>query len=220
MIRFFDVVLSGVALVVLSPLLLGVALILRFTGEREVFYRQTRIGRDGKRFELLKFATMLKNSPNIGTGVLTVKDDPRVLPVGRWLRKTKINELPQLLNVFRGEMSVIGRRPLATSHFELLPPEVQKQLSQAKPGLSGIGSIVFRDEESLMSHAVDKERFFRDVVMPYKADVELWYLERRSVGLYFALIFLTAWQIVVPRSALYRSWFTDLPPAPPELSAA
>ena len=156
MIRLFDFVLSGIALLFLSPLLLLVMLALRSSGEGEVFYRQQRVGRDGKMFGLLKFATMLKASPNMGTGVLTVKNDPRVLPVGRILRKTKINELPQLVNIFLGDMSVIGRRPLAKKHFDILSPATRSLLVNAKPGLSGIGSIVFRDEENILDHAREK----------------------------------------------------------------
>ena len=98
--RFFDIILSGLALLVLSPIFIIVIFILKLTGEGEIFFLQERIGKDGKLFKLYKFATMLKDSPNIGTGTITTKDDPRVLPVGKFLRKTKINELPQLLNIF------------------------------------------------------------------------------------------------------------------------
>ena len=100
MIRFFDVLLSAIALFILLPLFLPITILLKSTGEGEVFFLQERIGKDGKKFMLFKFATMLKNSPNIGTATVTMKNDPRVLPVGRFLRKTKINELPQLLNIF------------------------------------------------------------------------------------------------------------------------
>ena len=99
------------ALVLLSPLLLPLMFILRVTGEGEIFFPQSRVGRGGKDFKLYKFATMLKDSPNMGTGTVTVKNDPRVLPMGGFLRKTKINELPQLINIFNGDMSVIGPRP-------------------------------------------------------------------------------------------------------------
>src|SRR5690606_21086740 len=109
--RFFDIVLASAALLVLAPLLLPITLILRFTGEGEVFYVQQRVGKNREFFGLYKFATMLKNSPNMSTGTVTVKDDPRVLPVGRFLRKTKLNELPQLFNVLKGDMSIIGPRP-------------------------------------------------------------------------------------------------------------
>ena len=106
--RFFDILFSALALLVLSPLLLPIVLILKLSGEGEIFFLQERIGKGGQVFKLFKFATMLKDSPNIGTGTVTMKGDPRVLPVGKFLRKTKINELPQLLNIFFGDTSVIG----------------------------------------------------------------------------------------------------------------
>ena len=118
MIRFFDILLSAISLLLLFPLFLTIVILLRSTGEGEIFFLQERIGKDGKKFELFKFATMLKNSPNIGTGTVTMKNDPRVLPIGRFLRKTKINELPQLLNIFFGDMSVIGPSPLTSQAFE------------------------------------------------------------------------------------------------------
>ena len=102
--RFIDFLLSLIALVVLSPLLFPVILILKCTGEGEIFYVQKRCGLGGKEFGLLKFATMLKNSPNIGAGEITLKEDPRVLPFGKLLRKSKLNELPQLWNIFVGNM--------------------------------------------------------------------------------------------------------------------
>ena len=119
MVRFFDIFFSGLALIVLSPLLVPVVIILKFTGEGEVFYLQDRVGKDGKIFKLMKFATMLKDSPNMGTGTVTVKDDPRVLPFGKFLRKTKINELPQLLNILKGDISIIGWRPQTKKYYYL-----------------------------------------------------------------------------------------------------
>jgi len=111
MIRFFDIVFSSIAIVVLSPLFIVVMIILRFTGEGEVFFRQNRVGKDGTKFKVIKFATMLKASPTIGTGTVTLKNDPRILPFGKILRRAKINQLPQLINVLKGEMSIIGPRP-------------------------------------------------------------------------------------------------------------
>ena len=106
--RIFDIVFSTAALLFLSPLILPIVIVLRFSGEGEVFFLQERIGKNGKLFKLFKFATMLKDSPNLGTGTVTMKNDPRILPVGKFLRTTKNNELPQLLNIFLGDMSIIG----------------------------------------------------------------------------------------------------------------
>lgn len=218
MTRFFDILFSGMALLVLSPLLIVVALVLRFTGEHEIFYRQQRVGQGGEMFGLLKFATMLKNSPSLGSGLLTVKGDPRVLPFGRFLRKTKINELPQLINIFLGDMSVIGPRPQARPHFEVFPAPIKVLLKTVPPGLSGIGSIVFRNEEDILERAADKEDFYAHVIAPYKGELEKWYIERRSLKLYFQLIVLTLLAVLVPQSQLHRTWLKDLPVPPPELA--
>ena len=117
MIRFFDIIFSSLALIIFLPIFTLVAVLLRFTGEGEVFYVQQRIGFNGREFGLLKFATMLKDSPNMLGGDITIKNDPRVLPIGRFLRLTKINELPQLINVISGSMSLIGPRPLTKKCF-------------------------------------------------------------------------------------------------------
>ena len=117
MIRFFDVLLSGLSLIVLAPVFVPIMFVLRLTGEGESFYVQQRVGRSQRSFGLFKFATMFKDSPNLGTGTITVRNDPRVLPVRIILRKTKVNELPQLLNVFFGSMSLIGPRPVTKTYF-------------------------------------------------------------------------------------------------------
>ncbi len=215
--RFFDLLFSLLALFVLSPLLVPVMIILRLTGEGEVFFRQDRVGRNGQEFGLLKFATMLKNSPNLGTGTVTLKNDPRVLPIGRFLRKTKINELPQLLNILKGDMSVIGPRPQTRRCFDAFPARSQREIIRVRPGLSGIGSIIFRDEEELMAHAVDPDTFYDEVVMPYKGLLEEWYVQHQSLSNYFLLIFVTLWVVVFPNSELPHRLFEGLPKSPDQL---
>ncbi len=210
--RIFDVVSSFAALLVLSPLFLVIVVILRVTGERQVFYRQTRVGRNGRPFGLVKFVTMVKNSPNIGTGLLTTKDDPRVLPVGRVLRKTKLNELPQLLNVLFGDMSVIGPRPQAEPHFLLYSKEVQGTLGTVRPGLSGIGSIVFRDEESILARSGrGAQVMYATSIADYKGKLEVWYVRNRSFALDLLLILLTIWVVIFPSSEIYRRLLPGLP---------
>lgn len=211
MTRVFDITLSLVALIILCPLLLTIALILKFTGEGEVFYVQERIGLNERPFGLLKFATMVKNSPHIGTGTITVRDDPRVLPVGRVLRKTKVNELPQLWNVLIGDMSVIGPRPLTQNHFAHYLPELRKIIGSVSPGLSGVGSIVFRDEERLLSNAEDPKNYYRTEIAPYKALVEVWFVENRGIWLYLKCIFLTILVIIKPSPKVVSAAFKDLP---------
>lgn len=218
--RLLDIVFSGLALLVLSPLLVPIALALRLTGEGEVFFIQQRVGRGGQPFGLYKFATMLKNSPNLGTGTVTVKNDPRVLPLGRFLRKTKINELPQLLNIFKGDMSIIGPRPQTQRCFDAFPARSQAEIIKVRPGLSGIGSIVFRDEEEMMHASKEPERFYDEVIMPYKGALEEWYVAHQGLWTYLAAIFVTAWVVLFPESRLAWRVFPQLPAVPAELVGA
>ena len=218
LIRAVDVLVSGTALLLLAPLFAVVIGVLRCSGEGEVFFRQQRVGRGGRMFGLWKFVTMLKDSPNLGTGTLTLRDDPRVLPVGRILRRAKINELPQLINVLVGDMSLIGPRPQAPVNFGYFPDDVKEALGRVRPGLSGIGSIVFRDEEAILERAADKTRFYAEVIAPYKGALERWYIEHRRLHTYFLLIALTAWVIAFPDSRLHRRLLPGLPPPPPGLA--
>ena len=219
--RFFDIIFSALALIVLAPVLIPVMIILKFTGEGEIFFTQQRVGKGGEMFGLLKFATMLKDSPNIGTGTITVKNDPRVLPLGGFLRKTKINELPQLLNILKGDMSIIGPRPQDTRCFVVFDKEDQENIKKIRPGLSGVGSIIFRDEESLLDGQKDlkaKEAFYDDVISPYKGKVESWYVGHQSLELYFKLIWLTVAVVLFPHRELhYAKLFEDFPEPPKEL---
>lgn len=214
--RLLDILLSGLALLLLSPLLLPIVLILRFSGEGEVFFLQERIGLGGVPFKLFKFATMLKNSPSMGTGTVTMKGDPRVLPVGRFLRKTKINELPQLLNIFLGSMSLVGPRPQERRCFNAFPEDLQQIIVRVKPGLSGLGPIVFRGEEDILAGQAGNVHFYDHVIAPYKGQVEAWYVDHASIGTYFAVIFVTIWVVLFPSSDLVWRAFKGLP-VPPDV---
>jgi lipopolysaccharide/colanic/teichoic acid biosynthesis glycosyltransferase len=215
--RFFDIFFSSLALLLLSPLLFPIALILRFSGEGEIFFFQDRIGKDGEIFKLFKFATMLKNSPNIGTGTVTMKDDPRVLPAGKFLRKTKINELPQLLNILLGDMSIIGPRPLTPQTFGSYSTETQEIIKKVRPGLSGIGSIIFRGEEEIMHGASASVNFYNNTIAPYKGLLEEWFVLKKGIKIYFLAIFITVWVIVFPHTKIAWRIFRDLPEPPNEL---
>ena len=219
MIRFFDITLSALAILVLSILMLPIIFILKFTGEGEIFFFQERVGKDKKIFKLIKFATMVKNSPNIGTGTVTMKNDPRILPIGRFLRKTKINELPQLLNIFLGHMSVIGPRPQTPRCFEAFPESSQIIISQVKPGLSGIGPIIFRGEEDILEGFSGTLDFYDNTIGPYKGKVEAWYKDKQTISTYFTLIILTVWVVLFPKSKLVWLIFNDLPIPPKELKS-
>ena len=215
--RFFDIVLSGLALFLLLPLSVPIFLILRFSGEGEVFFLQDRIGRGGDVFKLFKFATMLKDSPNIGTGTITIKGDPRVLPVGKFLRKTKINELPQLLNIFLGEMSVIGPRPLTPQTFAAYPKHIQEIVQKVRPGLSGVGSIIFRTEEDIMHDGSTSVDFYDNIIAPYKGSLEVWFVSKKSLSIYFLAIIITIWTVFFPKTKLSWKLFKNLPEPPSEL---
>jgi len=213
--RLFDILFSAMGIVVLSPLLVPVMIILKLTGEHYIFYGQKRVGYKNRQFRIWKFATMLKNSPNLGTGSLTVKNDPRVFPFGRFLRKTKLNELPQIFNILTGDMSVVGPRPQMEVDFLKFPEHIRAVIYDAVPGMTGIGSIIFRDEEKWISaHDGDKHEFYRQHIAPWKGELELWYQERISLHTDIMLVFLTAWVIFFPHSGLAYKIFRDLPPAP------
>jgi lipopolysaccharide/colanic/teichoic acid biosynthesis glycosyltransferase len=216
-IRLFDIIFSLLAIVVLSPILIIVIGILKLTGEREVFYIQKRIGKNTKEFGLLKFATMLKNSANIGTGEITLADDKRVLPFGKFLRKTKINELAQLINILKGDLSIIGPRPQTKKYYDAFNNDDKRFISKIKPGLSGIGSIIFRDEEGLLKNINNPVEFDLKIITPYKGQIEKWYVENRSIYLYFLLIFLTVLVVASPSSISIKKVFKDLPQAPKKL---
>jgi lipopolysaccharide/colanic/teichoic acid biosynthesis glycosyltransferase len=213
--RFFDITFSLSALLFLSPLLLAVMVVLKLSGEGEVFFLQKRVGEVGIPFNLLKFATMLKDSPNLGSGTVTLKGDPRVLPVGKFLRKTKINELPQLLNVLFGHMSLVGPRPQTSRCFDVFPENLKESITKVRPGLSGLGSIVFRDEENILSENESSVDFYDKVIAPYKGEVESYYSINSGIITYFLVILLTIWVVVCPKSKSVWKLFPDLP-VPPE----
>ena len=213
--RIFDLILSLLAIIILSPLLIPVILGLLLTGEHYVFYLQERIGFKNKKFSIYKFATMLKNSPSIGSGLHTTIGDPRILPMGGFLRKTKINELPQLLNILKGNMSIIGPRPLVDKTFNPYSDIIKKNIYNIKPGLSGIGSIIFRNEEVLLSNStIPLDEYYKKFISPYKGELELWYQENISLYTDFMIMFLTIWVVLFPESNLVYKVFRDLPSKP------
>ena len=218
--RFFDIVFSGLTLLALSPLLVPIVIILKCSGEGEVFFLQERIGKEGAVFKLFKFATMLKDSPNLGTGTVTMRGDPRVLPVGKFLRKTKINELPQVLNIFFGDMSVIGPRPLTAQTFGSYSDSTQAVIKQVRPGLSGVGSIIFRGEEDIMHGATASVDFYDNVIAPYKGALEEWFVLNKNLYIYFMAIFTTVWAVLFPKTTVAWTVFKGLPEPPEELKLA
>ena len=217
--RLIDLALSVIALILISPLFIPIVIILLLTGEHYVFYTHDRVGYKGKTFKLIKFSTMLKDSPNIGSKDITVRHDPRVFPFGRFLRRTKINELPQILNVVKGDMSIIGPRPLTPRNFSFYPEEAKQNIAKLKPGISGIGSIVFRDEEALLStYKTSLDNFYKLNISPYKGELETWYLNHQNTWLDFKLIAITALIIIRP-SIDINVFFKNLPKMPDLIEA-
>ena len=213
--RLFDLTIAVLSLLVLFAPMILVMIILKFTGEGEIFYLQKRLGYLNNEFKIIKFATMVKNSPNIGTGSLTLRGDPRVLPFGNFLRKSKINELPQIFNVIIGNMSIVGPRPQMKVDFDKFPPKKRNEIYKSKPGITGIGSIIFRDEEKWISNFNgDKHEFYKNKIAPYKTDVELWYYKNQSMFVDVKLVILTAWVIIFPNSDFVERIFKSLPKKP------
>ena len=211
--RIIDLLIAIIALTLLSPILIPCIIILLFTGEHKVFYFQKRLGYKNRIFNICKFATMLQNSPNIGTGEITLRNDPRVTKFGKILRITKVNELPQIINVFIGDMSIVGPRPLMEVSFKQYPEAVQQKIYNCKPGMTGIGSLIFRDEEKIVSDAPDPKAMYKNIYL-YKGELELWYQGKASLYTDFMIIFLTAWSILFPQNKLTGKIFKDLPKRP------
>lgn len=210
--RFVDIIVGLILLVILLPISIPLIIALRLTGEGYVFYKQARVGFRNESFDIWKFATMLKDSPNMKGGSITVRNDPRVTPLGGFLRKSKINELPQLINLLNGTMTLVGPRPHMRVDFECYPDHVQEKIFDIKPGITGIGSIVFRDQELLFTNAgKDPHVYYKEAIAPYKGELELWYQKNLSFKLDFKILFLTAWVIFFPNSELSENYFEDLP---------
>ena len=217
LMRVFDVLFSALGLLFLLPLLIVICFILKLSGEGEVIYKQTRIGRNEKPFSMYKFATMVKDSPMIGSGELTEYNDPRVLPVGKLLRKSKLNELPQLINVLIGDMSLIGPRPQTLKYFNLFSPKSRRIISRVRPGITGIGSLLFRDEEEIFRKSKDAILLDDTVITPYKGELEEWYSLNQSFLVYLKILVLTIIIVLFPTFIQPEDYFEGLPDMPSEL---
>lgn len=189
--RWFDAVTSFAGLVLISPMLLCVTVVIRLTSSGPVIFRQIRTGRFGKPFEIVKFRTM-KVSPAGANSLLTSANDPRITAVGRWLRKTKIDELPQLYNVLLGDMSLVGPRP-EVPHYAMTYTEEQKRVLLVCPGITGPSIII--NEEDLMAHSVLKEEFYVSKILPAKLEVDLAYCDNIRFLEDIRLVLLTLFRL-------------------------
>ena len=219
MIRIFDFFFSLVAIVFFIPFFIIICLILKFTGEGKVFYFQKRIGVNGKVFSIIKFATMLENSDKYNTQTITIKNDPRILPFGNFLRRSKINELPQLINVLIGDMSLIGPRPLVGKNLSYYDSNDKKIILRNRPGLSGIGSIIFSSEENLLNETEDSWNFYIHSIVPYKSKLEIWFSNNLSIKLYLELIIFTIYVTLFGNFNFLFNYYLDLPRIPEEIKS-
>jgi lipopolysaccharide/colanic/teichoic acid biosynthesis glycosyltransferase len=212
--RIFDIVFSLFIIICFLPFGLLIMIILFFSGEGEIFYNQSRVGKDSKNFGLIKFATMIKDSPNIGAKDITLKNDSRVLPFGKFLRKTKLNEFPQFINILIGDMSLVGPRPLVRNQYEMIPQHLRNKIKYLKPGVTGIGSIIFRDEEKYFSSLENSQNFYKEEIVPFKAKLECWYNDNNSIRMDFILIFITSLIIIFPNLNFQSLFIKNLPSHP------
>lgn len=220
--RSLDFIICFIGLLFIAPFFLIIIVILKFTGEGEIFYLQERMGLNNKPFFIYKFATMLKDSPNMANKALTIRNDPRITKVGNLLRITKINELPQIINVIKGDMALVGPRPLLSISLKRYTPEVQSIIYKNKPGITGIGSLIFRDEELLVTEykelGNDPAEYYKKYIFPYKGTLENWYYYNSSLSVDFKILFLTFWSLVNSNSKIVYKSFKNLPPKPESLT--
>jgi len=177
--RIFDVVASGLGLMALAPLFGLAALLIKLRDRGPVFYRQTRIGRAGRPFRIWKFRTMVPDADRSGV-LITVGRDSRITPIGRWLRKFKIDELPQLINVFVGEMSFVGPRPEVEKYVSLYTEEQRRVLAYV-PGITDPASLKYYNESELLEQSEDSDRMYVEEIMPDKTAINLEYAQRSTV---------------------------------------
>lgn len=192
--RLFDLTLSLIAVIFLLPLFLIIALLVKLDSKGPIFYIQQRVGKDFKRFGLLKFRTMVVNADKIGP--LVTKDrDPRITRVGYYLRKWKLDELPQFFNVLKGDMSLVGPRPEVERYVEIFKDDYKIVLS-VKPGITDYATILFRDEEEVIAGFDDVEKGYIEVVMPKKIELYKKYINEISLFTDMKLLYLTFLKIL------------------------
>lgn len=193
--RFFDLLMSSLGLLILGPALLIIALLVKLDSPGPVFYRQERVGRGGKTFRIHKFRTM-RHEPQ-GQGLqITVGADTRITRVGHSLRATKLDELPQLLDVWLGDMSLVGPRPEVPRYVAHYPAELKRKVLSVRPGITDLASIEYRDESSVLAHASNPEQAYINEVLPHKLALQAAYVEQVSVWLDIKLICRTIVAIV------------------------
>lgn len=194
--RITDLLISLFGLFILSPIFLIIAISIKIESQGPIFFRQIRVGKDGNNFRIFKFRTMQTDSENNGPQI-TVKDDNRITPLGNSLRKYKLDELPQLINVLSGDMSLVGPRPEVPRFVELYPASIKKIIFSVRPGITDPASIIFRNENELLSQTSDPEKYYIDNIMPEKLDYYVEYVENRNLLMDFTILFKTLKSVFV-----------------------
>ena len=194
MIRLFDITFSVIGLIVLSPIFLVLSLLVGFGSKGGVIYKQERIGLYGKLFKLYKFRSMYVDADKRGLLITVGERDPRITPIGYFLRKYKLDELPQLLNVLKGDMSIVGPRPEVKRYVDLYTKE-QKKVLNVRPGITDKASIVFKNENEILSQYQDPEKAYIEVIMPQKIELNMTYINQPTIRAYFLIIFRTLKEI-------------------------
>lgn len=194
--RAFDFVASGILLTLLSAPLLAVAVVVKLTSAGRVFYVQRRVGLNGRYFNVFKFRTMVSDADRNGP-LCTAADDDRITRVGRFLRNNKIDEIPQLINVIRGEMSLVGPRPQVPRFVENFPPDLRDTVLSVRPGVTGPTQLHYRDEETLLQDRADREAFYISELLPHKCQMDYDYVVNRSAGQDIAVLLKTAWVVII-----------------------
>ncbi|RMH61538.1 MAG: sugar transferase [Zetaproteobacteria bacterium] len=193
--RLFDLLFTIPGLILVFPLFLFIALWIKLDSPGPIFFRQERVGFGGRPFMILKFRTMVMNAESIGPKV-TSDGDPRITRSGRWLRKYKLDELPQLINVLKGEMSLVGPRPEVPEYVAHYPADVREQVLSVPPGITDFAAIEFRDENTMLEHAADPQRTYLERILPIKLKLYLKYVRERSLWTDFVLILRTMAKVV------------------------
>jgi lipopolysaccharide/colanic/teichoic acid biosynthesis glycosyltransferase len=193
--RIFDFLVSLFGLIILSPLFLIIAILIKLDSEGPVFYRGERVGKDGKPFRIFKFRTMVKNAEKLG-GPSTSADDPRLTKVGKILRKYKLDELPQLINVLKGEMSLVGPRPEVKIYVDMLKPEEKEKILSVRPGMTDLASLWDFHEEEVLKGSEDPEKTYMEKIRPKKVQLQLEYVKNRSFLLDLKIIFKTLIRLI------------------------
>ncbi|MFC2450632.1 MAG: sugar transferase [Flavobacteriaceae bacterium] len=194
LIRLLDIMLSLLGLLFLLPIFLILAVWIKFDSQGSIFFRQIRVGKDGRDFRIYKFRTMIVNAEKMG--IITIGErDPRITNSGYFLRKYKLDELPQLINVLKGEMSFVGPRPEVRKYVEMYNQEQLKILT-VKPGITDYASIEYINEDEILGKSLDPERTYIEEIMPQKIKYNMKYINNKTVIEYFKIIFLTIIKII------------------------